>query len=162
MLCKTAHPGSTYNDLRLQDKCNVIVIMRGDYAGDYKPNYVLDGTSIAAPDVITNYYYTNPDDYSLRDDPCETRYNVSNSKYDDINSTINHRPKIWGQTNMAESFHVSSAVFHPHGNKVIWPNFVDNSLASMYSNLFSSISTPKVKFTAKTSLRHWTKERVFK
>ena len=54
MLCKTAHPGSTYNDLRLQDKCNVIVIMRGDYAGDYKPNYVLDGTSIAVPGAYQN------------------------------------------------------------------------------------------------------------
>ena len=46
MLCKTAQPRSTYNDLRNVEKCNVIVIMRGDYAGDYKPNYVLDASSV--------------------------------------------------------------------------------------------------------------------
>ena len=65
MLCKTASPGSTYNDIRLRDNCNVIIIMEGDYAVSnpdrakwdsyrnysLKPSYMLDGNSIMANSV---------------------------------------------------------------------------------------------------------------
>ena len=51
MLCRTAHTGSTYNELRLKHNCNVIVIMIGDFAGDYKPDYVLDSSSIINTEV---------------------------------------------------------------------------------------------------------------
>ena len=58
MLCKTANGNSTYNDLRLRDNCNVIIVMRGlgegyadnhlvkPFAGVHRPNYALNESSI--------------------------------------------------------------------------------------------------------------------
>ena len=54
MLCRTAHPSSTYNELRQKHNCNVIVIMRGGGAGfanDFTPDYALDESSLIATKV---------------------------------------------------------------------------------------------------------------
>ena len=163
MLCKTANPGSSYNDLRKQANCNVIVIMRNDYAGDYKPNYVLDGNSIVTAGYWKSYKF---DDFNLEDDPCET---LSNYKFTDLNNKINNRHK---QQNMAHTFHLSSAVFIPYGYDVVWPNFVDDSRCPRCQDgesIKSIIDTttnpdkiyPIVKKNAKVSLQHWSKERVY-
>ena len=164
MLCKTASPGSTYNKLRKQDNCNVIVIMRDDYADDYKPNYVLDGNSITTSGVWNSRKFDN--NFNLKDDPCET---LSNSKFTNLNDSINNRQN---QQNMAHTFHLSSAVFKPYGYDVVWPNFVDDSRCprcqdgESIKNIIDTTTNPDkiypiVKMNAKVSLRHWTKERVY-
>ena len=51
-----------------------------------------------------------------------------------------------------EIFHVASAIFNPNGGKVISPNFVSKDW--VYDG-----TKPELKKHAKTSLKHWTKER---
>ena len=163
MLCKTASPGSTYNELRKQDKCNVIVIMRSNrrpanHAFPHKPNYVLDENSLTISKGWNKESFD--ENFHLKDDPCETMSSPKFSMLNHDNIGIKNRHKL---KNMAQTFHLSSAVFKPYGYDVIDPNFVDDRIKWLIDNPFvaKNGALPTVKKTAKTSLRHWTKERVY-
>ena len=160
MLCKTATHDSTYNELRHQDNCNVIVIMRGDNAGDYKPSYVLDENSIRTSGSWKSRHEDEVDEnYNLKDDPCET---LSNPKFIQLSRNLNStRQETLVSDFHTRTFHVSNAYFKPYGYDVIWPNFVDDSLKNSIDSPKIRSFSPIVKKTAKKSLRDWTKERVY-
>ena len=55
MLCMSpfVSPSTSYNQIRFDNKCNVIVIMRNDNAGANRPNFVLGRGDIASLTVIS-------------------------------------------------------------------------------------------------------------
>ena len=115
--------------------------------------------------------FNTDENYHLTDDPNETLSNLKylslnngiKSRQDDHTKKMNQSPR-WAfeldkrkdsKFRSNQIFHVSSAVFNPDGGKVISPNFVSNDW--VYDG-----TRPELKKNAKTSLKHWTKEKVYK
>lgn len=84
----------------------------------------------------------------MTDDPCKTEANLL---YSNLNNDLQRR-----YSRIYSIFHISNAFFVPNGEKVIVPNFVDSNNDP---KLYSIGTRPELKKNAKSTLRHWTKEK---